>query len=116
LCGATNLKMAKWHGMIIQRDRPRTSHTDGNGVIVEGLIREDGRIKVNEVTELTGFAKCAVPEIKDLNFCEVILYICILSHIVISLSLFWFRPCAACHSVKSSNHYMFRPELAILKC
>jgi hypothetical protein len=58
----------------------------------------------------------------------IILYICILSHIVISLSLHFFRLCAACQCLKHftvfstlvaflnlQNHYMFRPELAILR-
>jgi hypothetical protein len=31
------------------RGRPRTFHTDENCVIVKGLIREDGRIKVYEI-------------------------------------------------------------------
>jgi hypothetical protein len=60
---------------------------------------------------------------------SIILYICILSHIIISLSLAWFRLCVArqclkhlivffntCHFIKSLKHYMFWPELAILRC
>jgi hypothetical protein len=35
------------------RGRPRTSHTDENCVIVEGLIREDRRVKVGEIAEVT---------------------------------------------------------------
>jgi hypothetical protein len=31
-----------------RRGRPRTSHTEDNCVIVEGLIREDRRVKVRE--------------------------------------------------------------------
>jgi hypothetical protein len=42
LCGTTHLKMAEGHWVTIQgnRGRPRTSDTDGNSVIVEGLIKE----------------------------------------------------------------------------
>jgi hypothetical protein len=49
--------------------RPRTSHTDENSVIVEGLIREARRVKVREIDEVTGIAKSTVHEItSDLNF------------------------------------------------
>jgi hypothetical protein len=34
-----------------------TSHTDENGVTVEGLMREDRRVKVPEIAEVTGIAK-----------------------------------------------------------
>jgi hypothetical protein len=57
----------------------------------------------------------------------VILYLCIMSHILIPLSLSFPSLCGlstfktlysvlnTCHFFKSSNHYMFRPEMAILK-
>jgi hypothetical protein len=51
-----------------------------------------------------------------LIFLDLLLYICILSHIIISLSLFWFRPCAACQCLKHlivfqhlSLHKIFKP-------
>jgi hypothetical protein len=44
------------------RSRPRTSHTDENCVIVEGLIKEDRRVKVHENDEVTGIAKSTVYE------------------------------------------------------
>jgi hypothetical protein len=54
------------------RGRPRTSHTDENYVIVKGLIRQDRRVKVCEIAEVTDTAKSTVPEIiSDLNFCKV---------------------------------------------
>jgi histone-lysine N-methyltransferase SETMAR len=54
------------------RGRPRTSHTDENCVIVEGLIREDQRVKVREIAAMTGIAKSTGHEINlDLNFCKV---------------------------------------------
>lgn len=54
------------------RGRPRTSHTDENCSIVEGLIREDRRIKVREIEEMTGIPKSCVHEIIcDLNFRKV---------------------------------------------
>jgi DNA-binding IclR family transcriptional regulator len=41
-------------------------------VIVEGLIREDQRVKVCEIAEVTGIAKSTVHEIiSDLNFRKV---------------------------------------------
>jgi hypothetical protein len=41
-------------------------------VIVEGLIREDRRVKVCETAEVTGIAKNTVREIiSDLNFHKV---------------------------------------------
>jgi hypothetical protein len=40
----------------IHRGRPRTSHTDENCVIGKGLIREDRRIRVREIAEVTGIA------------------------------------------------------------
>jgi hypothetical protein len=51
--------------MMIYRNtgRSRTSHTDQNYVIVEGLIREDRRVKVREISEMTGIAKSTVHEI-----------------------------------------------------
>jgi hypothetical protein len=56
----------------IRRGRPRTSHTDENCVIVEGLIREDGRVKVREIAKVTGIAKSTLNEIiSDLNFRKV---------------------------------------------
>jgi hypothetical protein len=54
------------------RGRPRTSHTDENCVIVKGLIREDRRVEVCEIAEVTGIAKRTVCEIiSDLNFHQV---------------------------------------------
>jgi hypothetical protein len=51
------------------KGRPRTSHTDENCVIVDGLIRENRRVKVHEVAEVTGIAKSTIHEIiSDLNF------------------------------------------------
>jgi hypothetical protein len=51
------------------RGRLKTSHTDENCVIVEGLIREGRRAKVREIVEVTGIAKSTVHEIiSDLNF------------------------------------------------
>jgi hypothetical protein len=51
------------------RGRPRTLHTDENCVIVEDLIREDRRVKVREIAEVTGIAKSTVHGIiSDLNF------------------------------------------------
>jgi hypothetical protein len=38
------------------KGRPRTSHTDENCVTVEGLIGEDRRVKIREITEVTGTA------------------------------------------------------------
>jgi hypothetical protein len=49
--------------------RPRTSHIDENCVTVEGLIREDQRIKVHEIVEVTDIVMSTVHEIiSDLNF------------------------------------------------
>jgi hypothetical protein len=45
------------------RGRPRTSHTDENCVIVKGLMRENQRVKVHEITEVTGIAESTVHEI-----------------------------------------------------
>jgi hypothetical protein len=46
--------------------------TDENCVIVEGLIREDRRVKVHEIAEVTGIARSTVHEIiSDLSFCKV---------------------------------------------
>jgi predicted transcriptional regulator len=54
------------------RGRPRTSHTDEYCVIVEGLIREDRRVKVLEIAEVSGIEKSTVHEIiSDLNFRKV---------------------------------------------
>jgi transposase len=54
------------------RGRSRTSHTDENCVIVEGLIREVRRVKIHEIAEMTGIAKSTVHEIiSDLNFGKV---------------------------------------------
>jgi hypothetical protein len=39
------------------RDRPRTLHTDENCVILEGLIREDRKVKLREIAEVTGIEK-----------------------------------------------------------
>jgi hypothetical protein len=44
LCGATNLKMAQRHWMIIQRNLAQWL----NCVTVEGLIRENWKVKVRE--------------------------------------------------------------------
>jgi hypothetical protein len=53
------------------RGRPRASHTDENCVIA-GLIREDRRVKVREIAEVTGIAKSTAHEIiSDLNFHKV---------------------------------------------
>jgi hypothetical protein len=47
-------------------------HTDENCVIVEGLIREDRRVEVCEIAEVTGIAKSTVHKIiPHLNFHEV---------------------------------------------
>jgi hypothetical protein len=46
-----------------QKNGQRTSHTDENYIIVEGLIREDPGVKVRHIAEVTGIA--------DLNFYEV---------------------------------------------
>jgi hypothetical protein len=49
------------------RGRPKTSHTDENCVNVEGLIREDRRVKVRKIAE--GIAKSTVHKIiSDFNF------------------------------------------------
>jgi hypothetical protein len=54
------------------RGTPRTSHTDEYCVIVKGLIREDRKVKVREIAEVTGIAKSTVHEIiSNLNFCKV---------------------------------------------
>jgi hypothetical protein len=54
------------------RGRARTSRTDKNGVILEGLIREDQRVKVREIAEVTGIAKSNIHEIiSALNFHKV---------------------------------------------
>jgi hypothetical protein len=54
------------------RGRRRTSHTDENRVIVEGLLREDQRVKIHEIDEVIGTAKSTVHEIiSDLDFCKV---------------------------------------------
>jgi hypothetical protein len=43
-----------------------------NSVIVKGLIREDRRVKVCKIAEVTGIAKRTVHEIiSDLNFSKV---------------------------------------------
>jgi hypothetical protein len=57
LCGATNLKMAERHRIMIQRstDRTRTTQTDDNCIILEGLIREDQR--VHEIASVTCIGK-----------------------------------------------------------
>jgi transposase len=39
------------------RGRQRTSHTDENCVIVEVLLREDRKVKVREITEVTDSGK-----------------------------------------------------------
>jgi hypothetical protein len=46
LCGETNVKIADDPEKY--RDRPETSHTDENCVNVEGLIREERRVKIRE--------------------------------------------------------------------
>jgi ribosomal protein L13 len=47
-------------------------HTGENCVIVEGLIRDDRRVKVRETAEVTGIAKGTGHEvISDLNFRKV---------------------------------------------
>jgi predicted transcriptional regulator len=47
-------------------------HSEENFVIVEGLIREDRRVKVCEIAEVTDIAKSTVHEIiSDLNFHKV---------------------------------------------
>jgi hypothetical protein len=52
--------------------RPRTLHTDENCVIVEGLIREDQRVNVRGISEVTGSARGTAHEtISDLNFHKV---------------------------------------------
>jgi hypothetical protein len=51
------------------RGRPRSLHTDENCVVVEGLIREDQRVKVCGTAKVTGTAKNTVNKIiSDLNF------------------------------------------------
>jgi hypothetical protein len=40
-----------------QRGWPRTTHTDENRVIVEGLLREDWRVKIREIAKVTSIAK-----------------------------------------------------------
>jgi predicted DNA-binding transcriptional regulator AlpA len=51
------------------RGRPKTSHADENCVIVKGLRREDRRVEVREITEVTVIAESTVHEIiLDLNF------------------------------------------------
>jgi hypothetical protein len=48
--------------------RSRTSYTDENCVIVEGLMREHQRAKVHEILEVTGITKRTIHEnILDLN-------------------------------------------------
>lgn len=59
-----------------KRGRPRTSHTDDNCSKVERLIKDDRRIKVREIAEVTGIptSKSTVYEIIrvcDLNFHKV---------------------------------------------
>jgi hypothetical protein len=49
--------------MMIHRSRPRTSHSDEYCVIVEGLIREERRVEVREIAEVTGITKSTVLEI-----------------------------------------------------
>jgi hypothetical protein len=66
LCGATNLKMAERHRMMIQRNT-EASGTDEDCVIVYGLIREDRRVKFRETAVLTDIAL----EISYLNFRKV---------------------------------------------
>jgi hypothetical protein len=46
-----------------QRGRLRSSHTDENCVIAEGLMRKDRRVKVREITQMTGTAKSTLQEI-----------------------------------------------------
>jgi hypothetical protein len=58
--------------MMIHRNRPRTSYTDENCVIVEGLIREDRSVKLRGIAEVTGIAKNTLHElISGLNFCKL---------------------------------------------
>jgi predicted transcriptional regulator len=46
-----------------------TSHTDENCATAEGLIREDQRVKVRQIAEVTGLSKSTVHEIiSDLKF------------------------------------------------
>jgi hypothetical protein len=64
--GATNLKdgqTAQNYDTQEQKGRPRTSPTDENCVIVEGLAREDRRVKVRGIAEVIGIAKYTVHEI-----------------------------------------------------
>jgi hypothetical protein len=50
----------------------RTSHTDENCVIVEGLIRENRRVKICEIAEVTGIVISTMHKIiSDLNFCSL---------------------------------------------
>jgi hypothetical protein len=45
------------------RGRQRLLDTGESSVIVEGVIREDWRVKVREISEVTGIAKKTVHEI-----------------------------------------------------
>jgi predicted DNA binding protein len=52
LCGAALNDDPQKH-----RGKPKTSLTDKNCVIVEGLMKEDRRVKFREIAEVTGIAK-----------------------------------------------------------
>ncbi|KAK4877667.1 hypothetical protein RN001_010173 [Aquatica leii] len=59
-------------GVYKNRGRARTSYTDENCSIVEGLIMEDRRIKVREIAEMIGIPKSCVHEIIcSLNFRKI---------------------------------------------
>jgi hypothetical protein len=54
------------------RGRSRTTHTDENRVTVEGCLREDQRVKIHEIANVTGIAKSTAHEIiSDLDICKV---------------------------------------------
>jgi hypothetical protein len=58
LCGVALIDNPRKH-----RGRPRTSHTDDNCVTVENLIKEERRIKIHEISEVTDIARNIVHEI-----------------------------------------------------
>jgi hypothetical protein len=75
---AANLKMAERRFTMntetqeADKRRQRTSYTDENYVIVEHLLREDRRVKVREIAEVTDIAKSTVQEIiSDLRMRKV---------------------------------------------
>jgi hypothetical protein len=54
------------------RGRPKTVHTDEYCVIIESLIREDQRVEVCEIAEVTGIVKSTIYEImSNFNFRKV---------------------------------------------